>query len=341
MPQRRKAIMSVLTAAMMSLALGTGQARADTSPDAAAFADADQTPAEIQAYWTPERLRTAEEEATATPEPDDEGTPTTTPASTMSDSGTGSAPPSARTRDADALTPFSASKVWSAHGTQPAATIGKLYYTNNAGGRYYCSATVINSDNHSTIWTAGHCVTDGHKHWYSKFLFAPDYHDGQWPYGTWAWTKVAAPHGYHDGKSRSFDMAAIALAPNSAGRRVGDVVGWQGYKFGKAYDQTDWSDVRSFGFPVNTHPSRSGISGADLRFCVDSKTYRESLFQVVDCDMGSGSSGGPWLDDLDLSRGWGYLIGHNSHHTDAGFATERSPWLDNAAINVRDTVRRA
>jgi V8-like Glu-specific endopeptidase len=230
--------------------------------------------------------------------------------------------------------------VWADHSSTPATTIGKLYLTED-GVRHWCSAAVINSANHNTIWTAGHCVTKGNGTWNSAFLFAPDYYQGNWPYGTWAGKSWAAPQGYFKGANHNYDMAAIALDTDSYGRRAGDVVGWQGYKFGDAYKGTVWPGTRAFGYPQDTHPQRS-ISpvGADLRFCNDTVSPSQSIYQKMSCDMGHGSSGGPWITGMPWpSRGWGYIIGHNDFENDPTQAVELSPQLGDDAINARAAVQ--
>ncbi|GAB3832061.1 trypsin-like serine peptidase [Dactylosporangium cerinum] len=239
------------------------------------------------------------------------------------------------------LTNFWTSKVWGGHGRLPGSTIGKLYFTED-GSRHWCTATVISSANHSTIWTAGHCVSNGNGGFYSNFVFAPDYHDALWPYGTWSAKKWAVPNGYHHGANRAYDMAALALSTNGANKRVGDVVGWQGYLFGDANDNRRWNDVRAFGYPQDTHPARSDISpyGHDLRFCVVD-AVPITLYKEIECDMGHGSSGGPWIYDMPASRGWGYIVGNQSYQTSSSSPRERGPRLGRAAINAHGAVQAA
>ncbi|MBW8483243.1 trypsin-like serine peptidase [Actinomadura parmotrematis] len=352
-PRRTARLGALLAAAVAAVALGVAPAQARQAaaadprtpatgslPAPLSSSGSSSTAAEqVTQYWTAEAMA----DATPAPIPTDYTEAAPEPPTAVTETADGAAPAAvapASAVETYALTHFSASKVWASHGAMPASSIGRLYYTDTGGARHYCSATVINSANHSTVWTAGHCISTGSGKWYSKFLFAPDFHGGSSPYGTWAGKSWSVPSGYHNGKSHTYDMGAIALSTNSAGKKVGDVVGWQGYKFGDAYSETTFTDVRSFGYPQNTHPARSGIStaGNDLRFCVGNATP-VALYLEIGCDMGSGSSGGPWIYSMPLSRGWGYLIGDNSHHPSAGIATERSPQLGQAAINVRAAVQ--
>lgn len=330
-------ILSLAVAAGMTLSggIGGGPASAATagpshaSPSAAVVRTSPQGAGQVARYWTPERMRAAK------PAPAGRasfGIPQTHTLPAMS--APGSLPKAKVTVSSDAAADVGAlavsrSLVWNAHGSMPATTVGKLFFSDSSGGNYECSASVITSGNHSLIWTAGHCVTDGNKHWYSNFAFAPDYDDYTYPYGLWVWKSVSAPTAYYDGGNSNYDLAAISLWPR-LGAKVADVTGSQGYRFGYGYT---WNNTYEFGYPYNTHPSRSGITGQQLRYCLGN-TWKVGSQQAIHCDQGSGASGGPWLYDLQLGRGWGYLIGNVSHHHSSTSDVEHSPHFGDAAINV-------
>jgi hypothetical protein len=332
-----RALSAALAAALLTLTsmqpagatASPAPSTAAASPDAAASYVVPASQANLAEYWTTERM------TAATSEPDPvlpSATPSNAPKSTATKSAPGRTPPLFTPKpELLALTHFSRSKYWEGHGQMPAVSIGKLYYTDSAGADHWCSASVITAANDSVVWTAGHCVNNGSGVWSRNVLFAPDYHDGLWPLGTWAASVLYAPNGYIDGKSHDYDMGAVRLAPNARGR-VAAVTGSQGYRFG---GNQVWQDVRTFGYPGNTHPTRSDINpaGHSLMFCVGNATPL-SLIQRIDCDMGGGSSGGPFLYDLQLGRGWGYIVGHNAWHSDPGLPIEYSPQLLDAAINV-------
>nr|BFE34002.1 peptidase [Actinomadura rugatobispora] len=295
------------------------------------------SPIQVEEFWTAERMESATPMPVpeATPGGDDAGE---VPPSTQAESGEGfvpEAPVSGSIPGTLALDYFSTSRVWSTHGKMPAATIGKLFFTKNGSSRS-CSAATINASNRNTIWTAAHCVSNGNGGWSSNFAFVPDYHDGKRPYGTWTAKSWAVPKGYHEGKNSRYDLGAIALNLSS-GRRAGNVVGYQGYKFGEGHNETSFQDTRAFGYPSDTHPPRSGIDSKQLRFCVG-YAAPDALFRRMACDMGKGASGGPWITDMPLSRGWGYIIGHNAWIYGASELWTYGPTLGTAAINVRAAV---
>jgi hypothetical protein len=351
----RKKLIAVAIMAMTTMSAGyAGSASASpqaapvrTNPNTAVVHQSAQKPEAVRAYWTPSRMRAARN-VTVAPRvvpgrrAGQAAAPTKVPPQSHllpSQGAPGGLPVAPRRphRAAQAPAPIfddiTQSGVWYAHGQMPASTVGKLYFTTPRGPSE-CTATVVASNNRSLIWTAGHCVSNGARGWYSNFLFVPDYYDGNWPLGSWAWKSVSSPSAYFDGGNADYDLAAITLWPQN-GARVADRTGFQGYKFNWGYN---WY-AYEFGYPYNTHPARPGITGQQLRFCVGS-TWRPGFWpflsnqQAIHCDQGSGASGGPWLDDLQFGRGWGYLVGNVSYHLSESSDEERSPHFGDAAVNV-------
>ncbi|MFC5719161.1 trypsin-like serine peptidase [Streptomyces gamaensis] len=338
-----------LAAAIGALAIGIGTAGTVGSAQAATPGPMDAATAstaatqsstdhgeQARSHWTAERMRTAG----PIPVPAERHTVQAQSHRLAAQSSAGTAAPAAVASRAQATaglsgaTAVSRSGVWNAHGRMPATTVGKLYFSTPRGNSE-CTATVVNSPNKSVVWTAGHCVSDGKGHWYKNWVFVPDYHDGVRPLGAWSWKTVSTPNGYFKKGDSNYDLAALTLWPQN-GRKVADVTGSQGYKFNYGYT---WN-AYEFGYPYDTHPARPGINGQQLRYCIG-KTWRAGGQQAIHCDQGHGSSGGPWLDDLQLGRGWGYLVGNVSHHLSERSDEERSPHFGDAAVNVYNQVKNA
>lgn len=295
-----------------------------------------QSSRQVTAYWTKERKAQAKPDRVAGPTAEQLRRMAANPpaASRPAQSAPGGGPRQSTT-GAAAVRPLAAgASLWSPHGVAPARTIGKLYYTKDDGTGGYCSASVINADNFNTIWTAGHCVHGGSGHtWYSNFLFEPDYDNGSYV-GAWTGKYLATTNGWANNGDFGYDIGAVALNSNSLGR-VADVVGYQGYKFNSG---TYVWNIYSFGYPQDAVPARTDMNGERLFSC-SGTTWQVGSTQIgFHCDMFHGASGGPWLDDLQLSRGWGYIISANSWHS---FSTDewRSPYLGDAAVSVRDLVK--
>src|SRR5215210_597570 len=66
------------------------------------------------------------------------------------------------------------------------------------GRLWYCSGTVVNSENKSVVWTPGHCVHDGRGGTYHTqyWMFAPAYKNGTTPLGKWTYKTLRTTSGW-------------------------------------------------------------------------------------------------------------------------------------------------
>ncbi|MEU0570370.1 hypothetical protein ABZ297_33970 [Nonomuraea sp. NPDC005983] len=330
---------------MSATANGQTSATAEPSPSSSAQGVRNTLGKRIPGYWTKRRMRAA------TPEPIPavtSATQQTQPSNLLPGrtvEGTLPQRKIARTgaRSAPALIGSRAER-WYGQGNMPARTIGKIYYRRNDGTPGYCSGSVINAGNRNTVWTSGHCVHaggGGAANWFSDFIFVPDTDNGQEPQGRWTWRYANTTLGWYNDHNWSYDIAAIAFNPQPLRGNLQDWLGSQGYKFG--YGQL-YPNVYAFGYPQDGF-NRTDFTGNDLWYCTGS-TWRTSASDDrmnMSNDMFHGSSGGPWLEDLQVSRGWGYIVGANSHRdVDAnGNPTSivyRSPNHGDGAINVYNDV---
>jgi V8-like Glu-specific endopeptidase len=300
-----------------------------------------QTDAQIRAFWTPRRQQEAL--ANPLPAPTTDQSPGSLPAEPPGPAL--SAPggsPTVRTQSAQipAALPGPHSKVWTRFTTAPATTIGQLLFRTPSGRVASCTATVIAAPNKNTIWTAGHCVNDGHTHWYSDFEFVP----GKWsvhePFGVWTYYEVEVPNLWYYSSLHGYDFAALALQVRS-GQRVANLTGYQGFKFG--YSTWNWKGLYVFGYPTEVFDPLRPVSSSLMRYCTGD-AWKSGFFvfsqENIRCDMGPGASGGPWLQDLQLSRGWGYLVVNTSnHYGDDNSLNLRGPHLGSVALNVYNGVK--
>jgi V8-like Glu-specific endopeptidase len=195
-------------------------------------------------------------------------------------------------------------------GGRVSATTGKVFFVLG-GGQYTCSAGVVESDNASTVVTAGHCLHDGAGSFAEKWFFVPGYRDTSPdnPYGDWVASELFTTEKWASEGDTDYDvgMAVVSrvldASPPGAdpADRVADVVGAQRIGF----DQ-DPSPIHAFGYPTN-----KSFKGNRLVFCSGTPTRepdRSTAALRLTCDMGSGSSGGPWLEDFDPATGLGTQV---------------------------------
>lgn len=344
-PRSRHAAI-VAFATLLAVSGLSATATAAPSPAASATGAVNKSDSKsIQAHWTAERMRAA------TPEPvvavPDKAVPEQVKNVLPARAAEGSLPTRRISRSAGPSTGLLAgqrAERWGRQGSMPALTIGKIYYTRNDNSSGYCTGSVINAANKNTVWTSGHCVhagSGGASGWFRDFIFVPDADNGLEPQGRWTWRYANTTNGWFNNHNWSYDIAAIAFNPQPARGNLQDWLGSQGYKFNQGQA---WTGINAFGFPQDGY-QRTDFTGNDLWYCFGNVTRAGSSDDRMHMnnDMFHGSSGGPWLQDLQVSRGWGYIIGANSHRdVDANqnptSIVYKSPYHGDGAVNVYNDV---
>jgi V8-like Glu-specific endopeptidase len=172
-------------------------------------------------------------------------------------------------------------------------TNGKIIAVAPLDGSYSCSGTALNTPSRSIVLTAGHCVIEAGRE-ARNISFVPAYDHGEDPFGAFRVKLVYVMPQWRHSENPDFDLAALAVAPNSLGALV-DVVGGRGY----ATSKSRLAPFQIFGYPA----ARAG--GEELRRCrahglgVDRLTNRffGPPTMPASCDMAAGASGGAWLFD--------------------------------------------
>ncbi|CAF1670916.1 unnamed protein product, partial [Didymodactylos carnosus] len=161
------------------------------------------------------------------------------------------------------------------------ASVGRILW----GGptQYFdCTGTVIATENRNVVCTAAHCCYDSIKNtFYDKqnWIFAPQYKNGNSPYGKWTASKMyigqawVTNKGYYDA-----DICLVVLSQLN-NKRIADVVGAQGV----GIDYPRGSVLISFGYPYDAG------KGEEMSFCKGTakaaKAYVGFLGQMVACTM--------------------------------------------------------
>jgi V8-like Glu-specific endopeptidase len=212
---------------------------------------------------------------------------------------------------------------------------GKVFFSDSKGNDYECSGTAVNSDNHSLVWTAGHCVHEGPGgHFYDNWVFVPGYLNGQVPFGRWTASQLATTSGWADRGNDRLDFGAAVVRPLN-GKRLTDRIGGQGMLFNASRNQK-WT---VFGYPV-TGPFKgngkqykcvSGHLGDDYPSGSGPATLK------IWCDMTDGSSGGAWL--VGLSGGLGKVNGITSYGLNDPKATY-GPYQGSDALDLYNYAKK-
>lgn len=174
------------------------------------------------------------------------------------------------------------------------AAVGALF-TGTPGklGQHFCTASVVHSSGGDLALTAAHCVTK----LTGPVLFVPGYANGQEPFGVWLVTRVYTDQAWESGQDPDHDVAFIRLAKAASGMPIEDVTGAEQLGTGRP----PGSQVRVIGYPDD----------ADQPVWCDSEAKSFSATQLeFDCGgYPGGTSGGPFLADVNEGSGLGTVIG--------------------------------
>jgi V8-like Glu-specific endopeptidase len=308
---------AVLLGAAM-LALGSSEVMAQRASGSVSVVSL-PTAAETEAYWTPERLRSA------VPFPIPAGRAAQRPArpapaaapvrvkSQSSPSGRPSVEPipaevrllepvDSETREPGTVgsrvpasrglseAPFTTSRVFPTDSVTeyPNRLAGKLFFSNGTSGSY-CSAAVIQR---RLLITAAHCLySPVLNRYHSGFLFIPAYFADAAPFGKWTAARARVPQGWINGGSRlpsEFDFGTIELNDASNNVRIGDRLGWFGWETYAAIGK----HLTQIGYPLSLDDGN--------RMILSQSVGRENLSSknvYIGSAQGRGSSGGPWIKD--------------------------------------------
>lgn len=296
-------------------------------------------PSAIRGYWTKQRMRAATPvellTASGTPQlstdgSDSTGEPLVVPQA-LPDDGRGA------TKGSEAAVATCTGPIACTTGeitntaAFPNVTHGKVFFTVPGTGNFVCSGTVVNSDNESVVWTAGHCVHGGGPGagFFTNWMFAPGFRNGNQPEGRWAATRLVTTTAWANNGNNSFDLAAVVMARKS-GQTIQDAVGARGIAFNMDLED---EDIQAIGHPELPSPP---FNGQRMHFCDSTIDLFDTNFPEphpmgTGCDMENGSSGGGWIHDGDT------LISNVSYGYPTNPALEEvffGPQLTNGAQNV-------
>ena len=159
-------------------------------------------------------------------------------------------------------------------------------------GRHFCTASVIGGPHGDLVVTAAHCVTGT-----SGIVFVPGYDRGADPYGIWTVTKVYEDRSWTSASDPDDDVAFLRVTQADSIVPIEDVTGAEALKTGTRARQL----VEVIGYPD---------SGSQPIVCRN--WTREPMLDQLEFDCGgytNGTSGGPFLSEVDQATGQGMVIG--------------------------------
>jgi V8-like Glu-specific endopeptidase len=171
--------------------------------------------------------------------------------------------------------------------------VGALFTMSNGKlGQHFCTASVVGSPDGDLVITAAHCVTGT-----SGFVFVPGYDRGAAPYGTWNVTEVYVDQSWKSSSDPDDDVAFLRVSQAGSIVPIEDVTGAEAFQTGTPARQL----VEVIGYPD---------SGNQPIICRN--WTREPMSRQLEFDCGgytNGTSGGPFLADVNPLTGQGTVIG--------------------------------
>ncbi|MDF5755884.1 hypothetical protein [Spongiactinospora sp. TRM90649] len=176
---------------------------------------------------------------------------------------------------------------------------GKLFFhdeTTDADA--FCSASVVRSHSRSVILTSAHCLVSRQGTWNSRILFIPAFRESggrvERPLGRWAATQAFVPRRFLEpGAGFNQDIGLVALAPDSHGHRIQDVVG----AFTPFLSRTGerFPPVTNLGYPAGGPYTGGLLYRCDALVFDDNNRDSNSLLTTRNCGVARGNDGGPWI----------------------------------------------
>ncbi len=197
--------------------------------------------------------------------------------------------------------------------------------------KYECSATVVNSENKSVVFSAGHCIYDEQRErWANRWTFVPGYLYGTHPFGKFVARDLWALNGWIDDANFNYDVGAAIVRSNGS-QLVGDAVGSRGI----AWNQDPAQLYAAYGYPGDFP-----FDGQTLWVCIsgyggdDPQSFSDPgpPTSAIGCDLTAGASGGGWVI---LNE---YLNGLISYGYDVEPGHTYGPYFGDAVGNLFNTV---
>ncbi len=179
----------------------------------------------------------------------------------------------------------------------PYRTVGKLFFSDDLGYQYSCSASVIAN---RVVVTAGHCVHAGTAEgYYRNFIFIPAYRDGKAPYQAWTASYALTTKAWMTSDClvpNAGDFAVLQMNDNVnvEGKTIslGNVTG----KLGTATNKLTPNHLHHLGYPCNfdqCEQMHQVTAGSGPAIAPNNVEYGS--------DARSGSSGGPWIQNFGIA----------------------------------------
>lgn len=177
------------------------------------------------------------------------------------------------------------------------AQVGTLFGTSDGSlTSHHCTGSVVSSPEGDIVITAAHCVYDS-SGTDTALAFVPEYDDGSMPYGVWDVSAVYVAPQWVSDRDPDDDVAFAVVHKSGSSTPIQDVVGADTLAVDQSYAQL----TTVIGYPSDTNEPIT---------CTNYTSEFTSTQLQWDCDgYPGGTSGSPFLTDVDAKTGLGTVVG--------------------------------
>jgi V8-like Glu-specific endopeptidase len=176
--------------------------------------------------------------------------------------------------------------------------VGAIFIKTDGRFTHVCTGAVVHSPQEDLVITAAHCMEKRHVGLTGNTTFAPDYHDGKFPYGRFIVRSVFVDSNWTEHKDPNDDVAFLVVG--KPGQEVEKLTGAEtlvtSFKLPKSVEVIGYPDKASE--PIKCFGPVTALHKAG---------YHQLVF---DCGgYTDGTSGGPFLDHVSAHTGLGDVVG--------------------------------
>ncbi|HEX4220815.1 MAG TPA: trypsin-like serine protease [Pseudonocardiaceae bacterium] len=218
----------------------------------------------------------------------------------------------------------------SANDTNGIPAVGALFATDDQGDDgHFCTASVVASPRGDVVLTAAHCIYDPSEGDYdTDIVFIPDYHDGVAPYGVWEPDQLIVDPRWISDADPDLDFGFLTVHQSGNSKTIQSETGANQLGTGMSFDLP----VQVTGYP----------DGASQAVTCATRSSQEDTYQLqFDCDgFPNGTSGSPWVTNVNPATGLGTVIGVIGGYEEGGDTPEvsYSSYFDDDIMNLYNTA---
>ncbi|HEX4702930.1 MAG TPA: serine protease, partial [Pseudonocardiaceae bacterium] len=162
----------------------------------------------------------------------------------------------------------------------------------------------------------------------TDIAFVPGYHDGQDPYGIWTPSRLVVDPRWISDSDQDLDFGFLVVHKQGSTDSVQSVAGGNQLGTNLGYDLS----VRVAGYPDDS----------EKPVTCDTTTREQERYQMrFDCgNFPDGTSGGPWVTNVDPASGLGVVVGVIGGYETGGDTPETSysSYFDDDIQQLYDTA---